>query len=445
MKIKFAPLLLLLIFPALASAQATQQWVSIYNGPANGHDVATAIALDGAGNVYVTGYSDGGAATKLDYVTIKYDLAGNQIWVMRYNGTGNGDDVPVAIAVDASGNVYVTGYSLSSVGGFDYATISYDTNGVFRWLQLYNGPASGDDFAAALALDGAGNVFVTGGSDGGGTGFDYATIAYDSAGNPLWGAAARYDGGNGDDLATAITTDGLGNVYVTGQSMGAGTGFDYATIAYDPLGNPLWAATPIFDGTGGDDVALGIAVDGAGNAYVTGYSMGTGTGFDIVTIAYDPTGAFLWQSTYDRGGDDFGYAIVFDPNGFVYVTGSSFGAGTDMDYATIQYDPATGTELWSMRYDGPSSSRDEPLHIAVDIPGNVYVTGYSFAQGSGYDYATVSYDSAGVLRWVRRYDGFGSDDVAEAVIVDGSGNVFVTGFSTGVNGRDFATLMYSQP
>ena len=103
-----------------------QQWVAVYNG-GNGSDIAYAIAVDGSGNVYVTGFSVGRGSCNIacnDYATIKYDSSGNQQWVARYNGPANDDDHATAIAVDASGNVYVTGSSLGTAWpDYDYATV----------------------------------------------------------------------------------------------------------------------------------------------------------------------------------------------------------------------------------------------------------------------------------------------------------------------------------
>ncbi len=93
-----------------------------YNGPADGRELATAIAVDTSGNVYVTGYSTG---TGWDYATVKYLANGDSAWAMRYNGPGNADDSPNGIAVDDSGNVYVTGRSDGDGSGWDYCTIKY--------------------------------------------------------------------------------------------------------------------------------------------------------------------------------------------------------------------------------------------------------------------------------------------------------------------------------
>src|SRR3972149_4440123 len=95
-----------------------------------------------------------------------------QDWVTRFNGTGNNMDIANAIVVDGSGNVYVTGHSIGSGTSYDYVKIKYNTDGVWQWGQAYNGPGDGDDEAKSIAVDGAGNVYVTGQSFGSGTLFD---------------------------------------------------------------------------------------------------------------------------------------------------------------------------------------------------------------------------------------------------------------------------------
>jgi len=152
--------------------------------------------VDASGNVFVAGTS-GLADYTADYVTIKYSSAGAPLWTRRYNGPNNGSDAAFddakGIAVDTNGDVVVTGYSSSGTGtGNNYATIKYSSAGVPLWTNRYNGPANGEDMAGAVALDSNGNVYVTGFSAGSGTGSDYATIAYSSAGVPLW--TNRYNG-----------------------------------------------------------------------------------------------------------------------------------------------------------------------------------------------------------------------------------------------------------
>ncbi len=369
-----------------------QLWVKRYNGPGNWYDYAEAIAADGSGNVYVTGSSSGSSLVR-DYATIKYSPNGNQLWVKRYNGPGNGEDYASAIAVDASGNVYVTGHSRGSGTDYDYATIKYNTNGKQLWVGRYDGPGHNYDDATAIAVDGSGNVYVTGHGYGSDTGTDYATIKYNTNGNQLW--AKRYNGPgdseDNNDYAEAIAVDGSGNVYVTGTCWGSWTAYDYATIKYSPNGKQLWVKN--YDGPdNGSDDASAIAVDGSGNVYVTGTSKGSGTDYDYATIKYNTSGKQLWVKRYNGPGNgyDSAYAIAADGSGNVYVTGHSYGSDTGTDYATVKYN-TNGNQLWAKRYNGPGKGRDEAEAIAVDGSGHIYVAGTSWGSGTNYDYATIKY------------------------------------------------------
>ncbi|MHC4559546.1 MAG: SBBP repeat-containing protein [Planctomycetota bacterium] len=424
---------------SLSSFGVIEEWVARYNGQSNSYDEANAMAVDASGNVYVTGGSVGGSYG--DYATVKYDSAGNELWVARYNGPGNSSDGARAIALDTSGNVYVTGQSHGGSTYSDYATIKYDPNGNEQWVARYDSPVNDYDSAYAMAVDASGNVYVTGRSYGI-SGYwisDYATIKYDSSGNELW--VARYKGpADYHDNAEDIDVDAEGNVYVTGGSYGSGTYYDYATIKYDPNGNELWVAR--YNGPGNYyDNSKDIDVDGSGNVYVTGWSKGSGTYYDYATIKYDPNGNEQWVARYDGPANlgDHANAMALDASGNVYVTGRTY-----HDYATVKYD-SSGEELWVRTYDGPANGSDGAYAMALDRSGNVYVAGYSYSRGRG-DYATIKYDSWGNELWVARYNGPGnSDDFARAMALDGSGNVYVTGVSDGSGTKsDYATVKYSQ-
>jgi hypothetical protein len=241
-------------------------------------------------------------------VTIAYSGSGVPLWTNRYNGRANGDNQARAVAVDTSGNVFVTGWSYDSSSSDDYATIKYSSAGVPLWTNRYNGAANSSDQAAAMALDSSGNVFVTGSSYSGTVfGFDFATIAYSGAGIPLW--TNRYAAPS-DSHATGIAVDGSGNVLVTGSSAAVG-GADYATIKYSGAGIPLW--TNRYNGPGnGDDVPAAVAVDSSGNVFVTGYSFNSAGNYDYATVAYSSAGVPLvdqplqWAGKRPGPGDCFG-------------------------------------------------------------------------------------------------------------------------------------------
>jgi predicted transcriptional regulator len=303
------------------------------------------MAVDKNGFVYITGRSED-SLTKTDvkhydYYTIKYNPSTGKVeWGARYDNNIQGADEATAIAVDSAGNVYVTGRSQGSVTGYDFATIKYDTNGVQKWVSRYfynNG--NGVDEATAIAVDSTGNIYVTGRSQGSGTDYDYATIKYDTNGVQKWDVARRYNFSNGADEATAIAVDSAGNVYVTGRSQGSGTGFDYATIKYDTNGVQQGDVCR-YDYNNGADEATAIALDTAGNVYVTGRSYGGATGFDYLTVKYDIAGKLVWRARYnnkDVNGADEAAAIALDSAGNVYVTGRSYGGTTALDYATVKY------------------------------------------------------------------------------------------------------------
>src|SRR5438445_323519 len=154
---KLAAALWLTALSATPAQTAVQAWVQRYSHPADASDYAQEVVTDNAGNVIVAGYTDNGI-NGADFLIIKYSGAGAPLWTNRYNGPGNGDDYAFAVAVDGSGNVFVTGYSIGSSGFYEYATVAYSGTGVPLWTNRYNGPANGDDGASSVAVDGSGDV-----------------------------------------------------------------------------------------------------------------------------------------------------------------------------------------------------------------------------------------------------------------------------------------------
>jgi uncharacterized delta-60 repeat protein len=441
----FLAVIILMNMPAFAESVDTA-WVRIYNSPVNDDDEAYAIAVDDSGYVYVTGYSTA-AGNNQDYATIKYYPNGDTVWVRRYNGPGNSFDWARALVIDSSYNVYVTGRSSGSGTNYDYATVKYYPNGDTAWIRRYNGPAGNNmDDAYAIAVDDSGYVYVTGYSMGSGTGVDYASIKYNPNGDTVW--VRRYNGPeNSHDWGNAIGVDGSGNAIVTGTSYDTVGQLDYVTIKYAPNGDTLWLRR--YKGPGGGyDEAYALALDAAGNIYVTGYSYGSETGPDYATIKYYPNGDTAWLRKYDgpASGDDKAKAIAVDDSGYIYVTGYSDSTGSFQDYATIKYD-SSGNMVWVRRYNGPpGNGTDRALALAIDGNSNVYVTGTSGGGPSGMDYATIKYYANGDTAWVKRYNGpVNSSDYAQAIAVDDSGNAYVTGYiDGGTTNDDYCTIKYAK-
>lgn len=438
------------------SSNGTEIWRARFNGEDNGEDIPHAIAVHGD-YVYVTGESFGKdyflgvkVPSGRDYATVKYRISdGGQVWVKTYNGTAFLSDSANAIAVDAEENVYVTGSAtFLDISLVDYVTIKYAPDGTTLWEKRFDGWGHVDDQAYAIAVDSAGNVYATGKSASTViTNYDFATVKYDANGNELWNR--RYD--RFDDSASALAVDGSGNVYVTGTSLfmdwpWSFNGYDYLTVKYGSDGSLHWAKT--YNGTGsGTDAAVAVSVDSGGNVYVAGNSpplwipipFTYPDGGDYVTLKYNNTGDELWVARYNGSGNNFAplrfdvaAAMVLDSAGNVYITGLSYESERWLispgfqDYTTVQYN-ASGQEVFVARYNGPANGLDMAVAIAVDSKGNLYVTGTSAGAGTGLDIATIKYtprdnDNDGYGENVDCNDNDASAHPGAAEVCDGKDN-----------------------
>jgi hypothetical protein len=441
------------------SSPGSKLWVARYDGSGNGSEAhAVAVSPTGA-TVFVTGQSYG-TNSGYDYATVAYNAAtGARLWVARYNGPAHNPnlalDADMAYSVGVSpdgGTVFVTGQSYGTNSGYDYATVAYNAEtGARLWVARYNGPGNSSDIANAMVVSPTGEtVFVTGLSLGATSGYGYATVAYNAAtGAQQW--VARYNGRGNGAQSLAVSPHG-DTVFVTGYSLQTSSDDSYATIAYNAAtGAQQWVAR--YNGPGNSsDIANAIVVSPAGGTvYVTGQSYTTSSGDDYATVAYNAaTGAQQWVARYNGpgNGQDIAYSVVVSPaGGTVYVTGASAGYISGDDYATIAYNAATGAQQWLARYNGPGNGQDIASSVAVSPTGaTVYVTGRSDGTSSSSDYATVAYNAAtGAQQWVARYNGPGNGkDAASAVAVSPTGGtVFVTGYSLGNDlTYDYATVAY---
>ena len=413
----------LLIPFATSKAQVSVEWAATYSGPASeSGDQALGIVVDQAGNVYVTGGS-GVVLTASDYATIKYNRNGDSLWVRRYNDSTQVFAGGLDIALDQLGNVYVTGVPFTikydSSGnqlwvtnndvhnirialddsGYIYLagtklreiyTTKLDINGKIIWQARFKQLDQLGNEAYDMALDPWGNVIVVGEMYiPGGNHYDYITLKYSPYGDTLW--TRRYNGDGGPsvplDIPYAVDTDSLGNIYVTGESRGMGSGTDYLTIKYDRDGNELWTARYNGPNNAGD-AAYDIAVDSDGNVYVTGVT----DGYNYTTLKYGSSGALLWTATYPGSGPVWSQLkskMALDALGYAYVTVREPDGQWDSDFALVKYDQ-NGNTVWVATYPRPGGS-DDPNAITLDQEGNVYLAGWMGLSSLDADYLTVKF------------------------------------------------------
>jgi hypothetical protein len=389
-----------------------------------GAPVPHSLVTDSKSNAIVTGITYSGA-TFYDFSTVKISSSGQSLWTNRFSSPGNRQDLPFAVAVDGSDNVFVTGYATYSATDDDFLTIKYTSGGAPVWTNRYNGPAGGFDEAVAMAVDSSGNVIVTGTSYGVGGTRQWATLKYSNAGAQQW--VRRYgDPGGSEAWAASVAVDS-NNVYVTGYN----TVGEYATIAYSSVGGtPLWTnnyGLGYFHST-----PLEIATDNAGHVFVAGYAAKNFSppyDLDYVTLAYSNSGAALWTNLYqgvNRNYDNDDLAVGMAVRaGKIFVTGNiPRGNNDNLEFSTVAYSLA-GAQLWNQGYtgyDGLNAGHNFVMAITTDSSGNVFVTGQNNDPNNPGG-ATLAYSEGGILRWMNAIVSFNP----AAIAADRGDNVFVTG------------------
>ncbi|MBL8718019.1 MAG: SBBP repeat-containing protein [Myxococcales bacterium] len=393
------------------------------------------------------------------------------------------------IAVDTSGNTFVVGSTGSAdfptsggfdttLGGYDAFVTKVDGSGALVWSSYLGGASSDSGFA--IAVDGGGNAFVTGltssadfPSSGGfdtnlGGGQDAFVTKVSSTGTLLW---SSFLGGAGADNGRGIAVDATGNAFVTGTTGSAdfptGGGFDTTVSGNDAFvtkvsgtGALLWSS---YLGGSNFESGTAIAVDGSGNAFVTGYTGSTnfpstggfdttsgGGGYDDAFVTkISGAGALLWSSYLGGSSQDYAGGIAIDSGGNAFVVGSTtsldfpstggfdttFGAGD----AFVTKVSGAGALLWSSYLGG--SSIEEGRAVAVDAAGNAFVTGQTksldFPTSGGFDTTLGGSDDAfvtkisgaGVLLW-SSYLGGSNYEEGRGIAVDGDGNALLHGLTS---------------
>jgi uncharacterized delta-60 repeat protein len=324
-------------------------------------DEANDLVIDAGGNIYVAGFSSN-AGGDGNFATIKYLPNGDTAWLRTYDpGPGNQSAI-YGIALDPAGNVYVTGRSTSS-GQNDFTTIKYTSLGLTDWIRSYNGTGNGEDIPRDVVVDAAGTAYVTGYSVGSGSGEDILTIAYSPTGDTLW--TQRYNGpGNGNDQAYALTIDSCGNVYVAGYSTGNGTGADFTVIKY------AQAADADVDGI--SDVCDNCLIT-SNTDQTDSNSNGIGDlceiGHRLKFMAFSPVDLVITDPKGDSIGKDFntiGLGSAYDTTADVNSATLTGPDGDPDDSVTIEVPMVGDYQVRIIREGGTNDSAKFTLTIRID-------------------------------------------------------------------------------
>lgn len=431
----------------LGSAMAANaQWPARFNDPQNLNEAQGGAFIDPDGNI-ITIFTSEATGQGENYQIVKYDRSANIIWSQIYNGPASLDDEPQGGTVDAQGNVYVTGTTKLTNGKLDVMTVKYNNAGALQWSKRFDGEAHGDDDPFFLAVDGSGNVAITGETAGTDHGDDAFTIKYDANGTLQWKKTLTSDGVS-DDYGQSVGFGPDGSVYV-GANISSSTSLqDVELIKYSGNGDKIWAKK--YDGTAHlYDTVTGMKVDASGNAYLICASGVSTSEFNIVTMKYDGNGNRQWLERQSSGTDSsFPFGLALDNSGNVIVAGIT-GSGTRTDFITLKYD-ALGNKQWVKKYNSNATakSQDAAYAVSTDNLGNVYVSGTTQGDGTRHDndITTVKYSVDGQLRSVDVYDSatHKADEGGGIAVDPNRYRVYVVGLTVSLDGtnKDVIILRY---
>ncbi len=347
-------------FVAKYNTNGVIQWQRRLGGASS--EYAYSIAVDSNSNVYIAGRTDSQGGGNGDALIAKYNGSGVIQWQRSLGAAST--DLANGIAVDSSGNAYIVGTTASQgAGGNDIFVAKYNTSGVIQWQRSLGG-ASGE-LGNAIAVDSSGNVYITGyGSTQTAGNIDCIVAKYDTSGVIQW---QRRLGGASADYGNGIAVDSSGNVYITGATNSQSAGSSDALIAkYNTSGVIQWQRRL---GGASSDNAYRIALDAAGNAYI----IGDCNGGDLLLAKYSTSGAIQWQRSLISANTDYGRDVTVDSSGNVYIVGYIYSSATIYDiviaklpddgskigtYGNLSYLPTTLTDAATTLTDAATTLTD---------------------------------------------------------------------------------------
>ncbi|MBK6901014.1 MAG: PQQ-binding-like beta-propeller repeat protein [bacterium] len=317
------------------------------------------------------------------------DATGEVLWSQQYASPNAENDSAYALALDESGDIYVAG-RVNVAGRLDEIALLKFANvdGELLWTAFDGGAARLDDRALDVAVGPDGDPVVTGLVQNANGTASLLTAKYAAAdGSPVWVVLTTglVNDASGDGW---IGVDGDGDVLVAGKAWHSSTSYDVLCAKLAAAdGQQLWRVDWT-NGTRADDPGA-MLVDAAGDVIVAGV-----TGGDYLTVKLSgANGSRTWMSTYNGppGWYDLANGLAFGAGGEILVTGFSDGTGTGWDIATLGYDPGTGAQRWVRRYDGPAHLTDEARSLVLAPGGALYVTGYVYGDVTGMDQVVLAY------------------------------------------------------
>ncbi|MEJ2615308.1 MAG: SBBP repeat-containing protein [Ignavibacteriaceae bacterium] len=397
------------------------------SGGIKGINTGMNLVLNDSEYIFLTSEDSSKKSGINEVITSKYNVInGNEIWTVRANEYSQ--HRATSMVVDNKSNTFLTGWIQNGKGdNKDFITIKYDSQGQLLWGNRYYGPAKSTDISKAIAIDNDGNVYVTGESMGMSSNFDFITIKYTSIGVEQW--RERYDGGN-IDIPQTIAVGPEGNIYVSGSSMGTGSNYDFVTIKYNKDGQLQWIQR-FNDAVNGKDSVVSMAIDRMGNIYVAGTSDSTASLHTFLLIKYSSSGGRLWTKRFHNSKNDWEYAkkLIIDSKNNIYITGTGYNSNTNDDIIIVKFD-TDGILQWDAIWNDSQNSMDEVTDIKADKNGNIYLTGYGAGNDSKNDFITLKYDSSGNQKWAVTFNSSkNTDDFAVSLALDYQRNSYVVGYN----------------